>query len=109
MGADSPDSVQRWACTGFETPFCNGTVSFRSGDTRQRYVLSRDSERRSTGRRMVQFRARKSNEPFPRIKGDNHSAFDTVPNSDLSTAPLPSIRPRPATTRDLADEINGLA
>jgi uncharacterized protein YukE len=58
---------------------------------------------------MVQFRARKSNEPFPRIKGDNHSAFDTVPNSDLSTAPLPSIRPRPATTRDLADEINGLA
>jgi hypothetical protein len=58
---------------------------------------------------MVQFRARKSNEPFPRIKGDNHSAFDTVPSSDLSTAPLPSIRPRPATTRDLADEINGLA
>ena len=58
---------------------------------------------------MVQFRARKSNEPFPRIKGDNHSAFDTVPSSDVSTIPLPRSGPRPATTRDLADEINGLA
>ena len=58
---------------------------------------------------MVQFRARKSNEPFPRTQGDNYSAIDSVTGSDLGTAPLPRSRPRPATTRDLADEINGLA
>lgn len=58
---------------------------------------------------MVQFRARKSNEPFPRTQGDNYSAIDSVTSSDLGTAPLPRSRPRPATTRDLADEINGLA
>jgi hypothetical protein len=58
---------------------------------------------------MVQIRARKSNQPFPRAQGDNFPANDAMDDSELSTAPLPRSRPRPATTRDLADDINGLA
>ena len=58
---------------------------------------------------MVQFRARKSNQPFPRAQGDNISALDAVAGNEAGSAPLPRNRPRPATTRDLADEISGLA
>src|SRR5688572_12704041 len=58
---------------------------------------------------MVQLRARKSNRPFPREQGD----FPTEPldshSSENGAAPMARTRPRPATTRDLADEINGLA
>ena len=56
---------------------------------------------------MVQFRARKSNQPFPRAQGDNESVIQR-PASD-GTHTLPLSRSRPATTRDLADELNGLA
>ena len=58
---------------------------------------------------MVQLRARKSNRPFPREQGD----FPTEQLDSLSSGngaeQLARTRPRPATTRDLADEINGLA
>jgi hypothetical protein len=58
---------------------------------------------------MVQFRAQKSNQPFPRKQGDNFSAIDAMTGGETGSASLSHSRPRPATTRDLADEINGLA
>lgn len=58
---------------------------------------------------MVQLRAQKSNRPFPRKQGDNFSASEEMTGGEIGTASLSQSRPRPATTRDLADEINGLA
>ncbi|MDQ2682042.1 MAG: methyl-accepting chemotaxis protein [Chloroflexota bacterium] len=58
---------------------------------------------------MVQLRARKSKGPFPRSQGDFNSDFDSLPDPEHGTVPMTRSRPRPATTRDLADEINGLA
>src|SRR5688572_621124 len=58
---------------------------------------------------MVQFRARKSNQPFPREQGESITEpMDSHPG-EIGTGPLIRSRPRPATTRALADEINGLA
>jgi hypothetical protein len=58
---------------------------------------------------MVQIRARKSNRPFPRSQGDNPNPLDGVDGPDSGTASLARSKPRPATTRDLADDLNGLA
>lgn len=58
---------------------------------------------------MVQLRARKSNQPFPRSQGEPNSISDSYLDRDSGTAPLTRISPRPATTRDLADDLNGLA
>jgi hypothetical protein len=58
---------------------------------------------------MVQFRARKSNQPFPREQGESITTPLDSHVSDIGTGSLSRSRPRPATTRALADEINGLA
>jgi hypothetical protein len=58
---------------------------------------------------MVQFRAKKSTKPYPRKQGDNFPASDATFGHEVGAAPFSQSRPRPATTRDLADEINGLA
>src|SRR3954447_17285558 len=58
---------------------------------------------------MVQLGARKSNKPFPRNQGELTEEFESPQRPEIGTAPLPLSRPRPSTTRDLADEINGLA
>jgi hypothetical protein len=58
---------------------------------------------------MVQFRARRSNQPFPREQGELITEPLDSHTSDIGTGALSRTRPRPATTRALADEINGLA
>src|SRR5688500_14363568 len=58
---------------------------------------------------MVQFRARKSNQPFPREQGESITTPLDSHVSDIGTGSISLSRLRPATTRDLADEINGLA
>jgi hypothetical protein len=58
---------------------------------------------------MVQIRARKSNQPFPRSQGDNPNPTDGYDGADSVTSSSARSRTRPATTRDLADEIKGQA
>src|SRR3954453_2192501 len=58
---------------------------------------------------MVQLGARKSKRPLPRNQGDTFEHTTEQKRSNSGTAPLSYSTSRPATTRDLADEINGLA